>query len=332
MFKKQNAVKKPLNAYQLKRNTSKWIVNIFKFFFIAGMCYLFLFPVVYLITSALQHPSTTSDPTIIFIPTKLTLDNIKLAFERLDYLWSAGMSLIVTVCGTLATLASCATVGYGFARYKFFERNIAFMLVIILIIIPPQTTTLPTFITYQNFDPAGIISLLHKIMPGVVKDDHLVLIGSPLSMILPAIFASGIRSGLCIYIFRQFFMGQPKELEEAAKIDGCSAFGTYLRVMLPLAGPAIITVSVLSAVWYWTDTFYTNIFFFNSTAHQPLSSALSVLRESATVKSGSNVYDISQVRGLLASAALLTIVPILIAYLIVQRKFTESIERTGIVG
>lgn len=332
MFKRENAIRKPLSPYQLKRNTTKWIVNIIKFFFIAGMCYLFLFPVVYLITSALQDPSTTSDPTIIFVPTKLTLDNFKLAIQEMDYWKSAGISLVITIFGTLATLASCATVGYGFARYKFFERNIAFILVIILIIIPPQTTTLPTFVTYQNFDPAGIVSLLHKIMPAIVKEDHLVLIGSPLSMILPALLASGIRAGLCIYIFRQFFMGQPKELEEAAKIDGCSAFGTYLRVMLPLAGPAIITVSVLSAVWYWTDTFYTNIFFFNSTSQQPLSSALSILRESATVNGGSNVYDISQVRGLLASAALLTVIPILVAYLIVQRKFTESIERTGIVG
>lgn len=324
MFKRENKIKKPLNAYQLKKNTTKWIVNIIKFFFIAGMCYLFLFPVVYLFTSAFQDPSTTGDPTIIFVPTKYTLENFKLAIQEMDFWNSAGMSLIITILGTLATLASCATVGYGFARYKFFERNIAFMLVIILIIIPPQTTTIPTFVTFRFFDLGGIL--------GWFGIDPINLTGSPWAMVIPALFASGIRAGLCIYIFRQFFIGQPKELEEAAKIDGCSAFGTYLRVMLPLAGPAIITVSVLSAVWYWTDTFYTSIFFFGSSSSQPLSSALSILRESATVNGGSNVYDISQIRGLLASAALLTVIPILIAYLIVQRKFTESIERTGIVG
>ena len=329
MFKK---LTKPnsLKSYQLKRNTSKWIVNIVKFFFIAGMCYLFLFPVVYLFTAALQHPSTTNDPTIIFVPTKLTLENFELAIQEMDFWSSISITLLITVFGTLASLISCAMVGYGFARFKFFENKIAFMLVIILIIIPPQTTTLPTFINYQNFDPFGIASLLHAI--GLLEQDHFMLIGSPVSMILPALFASGIRSGLCIYIFRQFFMGQPKELEEAAKIDGCSAFGTYVRVMLPLAGPAIITVSVLSAVWYWTDTFYTNIFFFSSTSDQPLSSALSILREAATGNDGANFYDISQVRGMLASAALLCVIPIILAYLVVQRKFTESIERTGIVG
>ena len=323
MFKKANKVS-PLNAYQIKKNTLKWIVNIVKFFFIAGMCYLFLFPVVYLFTSALQDPSTTSDPTIIFVPTKLTLDNFKLAIEEMNYWASAGVTLMITVFGTLATLASCAMVGYGFARYKFFERNIAFVLVIVLIIIPPQTTTLPTFINFRFFDFGGIL--------GWFGIEPLQLTGSPLAMIIPAIFASGIRAGLCIYIFRQFFMGQPKELEEAAKIDGCSAFGTYVRVMLPLAGPAIITVAVLSAVWYWTDSFYTSIFFDPINDQAPLSSVLSILRESATANGGSNVYDISQVRGMLAAAALLCVIPILIAYLIVQRKFTESIERTGIVG
>ncbi|MBO5020585.1 MAG: carbohydrate ABC transporter permease [Clostridia bacterium] len=319
-------------SYHLKKNTFKWIINIVKFFFIAGMCYLFLFPVIYLLTAALQDPATASDPTIIYVPTQLSLENFKLAIEKMDFWSSAGITLLITVLCTGVTLLSCSMVGYGFARYKFFENKIAFMLVIILIIIPPQTTTIPTFINFRFFDPVGIVSMLHGWFPEVIKEPYLQLTGSAWSMVIPAIFASGIKAGLCIYIFRQFFLGQPKELEEAAKIDGCSAFGTYFRVMLPLATPAIITVAVLSSVWYWTDSFYSSIFFDPVSDKSPLSATLSILYTSATSNTGVSVVDPEQIKGLLAAAAFLTIIPILIAYLIVQRKFTESIERTGIVG
>ena len=145
MFKK---LTKPnsLKSYQLKRNTSKWIVNIVKFFFIAGMCYLFLFPVVYLFTAALQHPSTTNDPTIIFVPTKLTLENFEFAIQEMNFWSSISITLLITVFGTLASLISCAMVGYGFARFKFFENKIAFMLVDLPVPASPKRRQLFAFL------------------------------------------------------------------------------------------------------------------------------------------------------------------------------------------
>ena len=320
---------KKIDTYQLKSKSTSFAINIVKFLFLAGMCYLFLFPIIYLIVSAIQDPATANDPTIIWVPKQLAWTNFKNAFEQLDYIRAFGLTFFVTFFGILATLASCSMAGYGFARFNFFEKNIAFILVVVLIIIPPQTTTIPTFINFRFFDMFGILTLLEKMGIG---EGHIQLTGSPISMILPALFSSGIRSGLAIYIFRQFFLGQPKELEEAAKIDGCGAFGTYLRVMLPLSSPAIITVSVLSAVWYWNDTFYTSIFF--NAEQRPIAAALDILRIALEndKDAGQLGFSTFEAKGMLAAGALLCIIPIMIFYFIIQRKFTESIERSGIVG
>ena len=319
---------KRLDKYQFKSKTASLIINIVKFLFLAGMCYLFVFPILYLIVSAIQDPATANDPTIVWVPKNLSFTNFENAIEELNYFSAFGLTFFITFFGILAVLASCSMVGYGFARFNFFEKNIAFMLVIAIIIIPPQTTTISTFLSFRFFDFGGIMTLLEKI--GIGKG-YIQLTGSPLTMILPALFASGIRSGLAIYIFRQFFLGQPKELEEAAKIDGCGAFGTFLKVMLPLSSPAIITVSVLSAVWYWNDTFYTSLFF-NDT-QRPIAAELDLLRISLANDAGGHLgFDAFETKGMLAAGALLCILPILIFYFIIQRKFTESIERSGIVG
>lgn len=313
------------NTYAVKRKTVTWTVHIVKFMFLLGMCYLYLFPLIYLVVSAVQNPQTANDPTIMWIPTDLSLSNFRNAFELLNYGKSFMLTLAVAVFSTLATLISCATVGYGFARFNFFEKKIAFILIIVLIIIPPQTTTISTFLNFRFFDFGGLMKLLSP-LTGV---ESISLIGSPVTMVLPALLASGIRSGLSVFIFRQFFLGQPKELEEAAKIDGCGAWGTYFRIMLPLAIPAIITVAVFSFVWYWNDSFFSSLFFGNGL--KPLAAELNVLRTTFAETTYGALSSWEQ-KGILAAGALLCVVPPLILYLFIQKYFTESIERTGIVG
>ena len=156
------------------------------------------------------------------------------------------------------------------------------------------------------------------------------MLGSPLTLFLPAMFAGGIRSGLSIFIFRQFFLGQPKELEEAAKIDGCGIFGTYLKIMMPLSTPAIITLSVFSFVWNWNDSFYGGLFFTDNL--KPLAVQLATLRELIVADTSNKIFTAQEQRGILAAASLLCIILPLVLYIIIQRKFVESIERTGIVG
>ena len=149
-------------------------------------------------------------------------------------------------------------------------------------------------------------------------------------MILPAIFASGIRAGLMIFIFRQFFLGQPKELEEAAKIDGCGVFSTYFKIMLPLSSPAIISVSVFSFVWYWNDSFYSSLFFDGDL--KPLTAQLDMLRITLTSENAFVSYSPQEQKAFISAAAILCVIVPLILYMIIQKRFSESIERVGIVG
>lgn len=315
-------MEKNLDMYQIKHRIGGFTLSFLKFVFISCVCYLFLFPLIYLIVSAIQDPVAAMDLSVVWVPNKLTFWNFKSAIELMNFGRSAIVSIMLSVFGTLATLISCAMAGYGLARFNFVEKKLAFILVLILIIIPPQTTSMSIFLNFRFFDPLGIVSAL--------TGTNINLIGSPISLILPAILASGIRSGLAIFIFRQFFMGQPKELEEAAMIDGCGPFKTYYKVMLPLSSPAIITVSVLTFVWYWNDSFFSTMFF--TVDNGPLAAQIEFLRSSFLQDANNAIYSPQEQKGILAAAAILCILPPLILYVIIQRKFSESIERTGIVG
>jgi multiple sugar transport system permease protein len=147
---------------------------------------------------------------------------------------------------------------------------------------------------------------------------------------LPAMLGTGIRSGLFIYIFRQFFRGMPKELEDAAGIDGCSHFGTFVRVMVPSAMPAFLTVFLFSFVWYWNDYFFSAMFF---TSQYTISLRLAILpARLQQLEQWAHQGDPFRIVAQIQAGSLLAVGPVLVLYIVLQRYFTESIERTGIVG
>ena len=115
---------KKLDKYQLKSKSASVVINIVKFLFLAGMCYLFVFPILYLIVSAIQDPATANDPSIVWVPKALSLTNFENAISELNYLSAFGLTFFITVFGVLAVLASCSMACYGFARFNFFEKNI----------------------------------------------------------------------------------------------------------------------------------------------------------------------------------------------------------------
>lgn len=140
---------------------------------------------------------------------------------------------------------------------------------------------------------------------------------------LPSLFGTGLRSGLFIFIYRQFFKTLPRELEEAAYIDGAGALKTFFGVILPSSGVAMLTVAIFSIVWHWND-YYSSVLFLNDKF--PLSVHLKLLGNSAV--SMGLVMD----RGIVMSACLLFILPVIIMYTVLQRRFIQSIDRVGIVG
>lgn len=313
----------------LKRNGTGIIWKIFRFLLLIGICYIFLFPVIYMLSVAVRGPDTVNDPSVVWIPREFSLDSIKTAIDILEYPRAITTTLIIAVASTVGSLISCSLAGYGFARFKFREKNIAFALVMLTIIVPPQTTIISSFVNYRNFDCFGILKLVHMIFPSV--DAGINLINTPWTFILPAFFGAGLRAGLFIYIFRQFFAGMPKDLEEAAMIDGCGALRTFVQVMLPLAKSAFITVLLFSFVWHWNDYVQAAMYFNDN---QPISVMLnqmqSLLQDAKLFNVVTNTPD--EIRTYLQAGCLLTILPPLVLYIFTQRFFTESIERTGIVG
>ena len=122
-----------------------------------------------------------------------------------------------------------------------------------MILVPPQIINIPQYMFFRYFNPFWIY---HPI-----TGSYIYLINTGYTMYAPAITANGIRSGLCIFIFRQSFRGLPKELEDAAYLDGCSPFKTFLKVMVPNAGSTFLTVFLFSIVWYWNDYYVSTSFF-----------------------------------------------------------------------
>ena len=320
---------KHLSVNRIKSHTTSAIWKIFRFVLLIGICYIFIFPVLYMISVSLRSAATVNDPSVVWIPREVSFESIKTAFKILEFPRAVKTTLIMTLGSTLGSLISCSLAGYGFARFKFKEKNIAFGLVILTIIVPPQTTIISNFINFRNFDVLGLTRLLHLIIPSFPETIN--LINTPFTFILPAFFATGLRAGLFIFIFRQFFAGMPKDLEEAAMIDGCGAFRTYVQVMLPLAKSAFITVLLFSFIWHWNDYFSASMYFNNE---QPIAVMLNqmraLLQDAKLFNFVTNTPD--EIRTYLQAGCLLSISVPLVLYIFTQRFFTESIERTGIVG
>jgi multiple sugar transport system permease protein len=150
-----------------------------------------------------------------------------------------------------------------------------------------------------------------------------------------AMFGAGIRSGLYIFMLRQFFIGMPKELDEAASIDGCGPLQVFTKVMIPNAIPMMVTILVFSLVWYWNDYYLSSMFF---DALPPLSQKLADVSVQASFNSISGISGLNQKEfdlikeGVMACGCLVTIIPPLVLYIFAQRYFTEGLERSGIVG
>ena len=316
-----------LNPILLKQKLVRFIVIVLRTLLIIGLSYLFLFPVYYMIIIAFQSAASATDPSVVLIPKALSLDSIKMSMKILEFKDSSILTATISVFSTIAALISCSMVGYGLSRFKFFGQNIIFALTVLTIIVPPQTILMSSYLNFRFFDFGGILSLLGPIT-GI---SHINLLNTPWTFILPSFFASGLRCGLFIYIFRQFFLGMPKDLEEAAKIDGCGALKTFIRIIVPLAVPTFVTVMLFSFVWHWNDFYSASMYFTDGVrpVMVMLNSIQNVLREQSGLDGYNSPYLI---RTYVMAGALLSILPPLLLYVFTQKYFTESIERTGIVG
>jgi len=292
------------------------IWGFFRFVILAGVGFVVLYPLIYMVSCAFRERIDMTDPTVMWIPRHYTLDIIKETWQAMEMGKTLRTTLFLNVGCSLVQVISCAVTGYGFARFNFRGKKLLFGIVIMMILVPPQLISLPLYTQFRFFGIKGVLSVN--------------LIDSMLTMYLPAMTANGIRSGLMILIFRQFFKGLPRELEDAACIDGCGPLMTFIRVMIPNAASAFLTVFLFSVVWYWNDYYVSTSFFTNTqtvaTMLYDLDTILSrALYGNANIKASARELIVWKEAG-----CLMSILPILIMYIVLQKHFTEGIERSGL--
>lgn len=316
-----------------------WSVVRFLLFFIIG--FVIIYPLLQIISKVFMPVEQYSDPSVIWIPKSLTLTNLKAAMIGLDFWPTLGRTTVLCLGCAIIQVIMCAIVGYGFARFRFKLRGLFFGLVVVTIVVPTQLIFIPLMVQYRYFDFFGISHLIALFTGESYTHYAKNLINSNATFFLPALFCVGVRSGLFIYIYRQFFRNVPKELEEAAKIDGCGPWKTFVRVMMPNAKSSALTVFLFSIVWHWNETMMANSFF--STGNKPLAVAVQTLADAFKSENliasivNSGLYEgvgrnLQAARGIAYGAVLLFLIPPMILYIFTQRFFVEGVESTGIKG
>ena len=271
--------------------------------------YIYLDPIFKMIANMFMSPEDLLNPTITWIPTAAYLGNLARAWDILHYPQAFTISLIVALSAAIFHCISCGFAGYAFAKLEFPFKKFAFVLLLVAFIVPQQVIVLPTIIAYTN----------------------LGLNNSIITLIIPSVLGFGVKGALFVIIFRQFFLTQPKELEEAARIDGASAIKFYVKIMLPLARPAILVVFLFSFVWTWNDTYLPRMFLSPDSSLLPLASEMLNMNNVINNMLAEGQIAAHAAEAVKMAASFLAILPPLLFFMIFQKHFVESVERTGLV-
>ena len=308
---------------EIKKSLTKAAIAIFRFAMLVAVGYTVLSPLFQFISNSLKDGADFMNTSVSWIPTKFFFKNYIDAFYVMDYVKTFFNTVIVMVLSAVLEVAACGVAAYGFARFKFPERKILYAFLLVTILVPVRMTFLAQYVNFSSFDFFGLTSIIGKI---IGKDLSINLINTPFTFILPSIFGVGYQSGLFVMIYMQFLKGIPKELEEAAWIDGAGPIGTYVRIILPSSGVAILTVTILSIIWHWNEYYLTALYF---NENRPMAVVLSGIMEQIKLRGGENINSPT---GVAMASCILFMLPVLIMYLILQKKFIKSIDSVGIVG
>lgn len=313
-----------LTNYKSKQKIKKIAAEVFRYAFMLAIAYIIIMQLIYIVSYAFRTPEDVYDASVVWIPKHFTFSNFKIAWKVLEYPKTFFTTFSILIISGLVEIITCALPAYGLARFKFRGKSVMLVIVILMILIPPQMIAVSMSLNYAHFDVLNILKLLGKL---IGKDIRPNLLDTGFVFWLPSILGVGLRSGLFIFIYMQFFKGLPKELEEAAQIDGANAFQTFVRVVMPSSGVAFLTVGIFSMVWHWNEYNQSVLYFTN---RYPISIMLNQLKTSLGIYASHGISVSSAAYDL--AACMLYILPLLIMYVVLQRKFITSIDRVGIVG
>lgn len=279
--------------------TKKRIGTICYHIIVCGLGLVMIYPLVWMVMSSFKETNTIFTTAGQLIPEKFVFSNYAngwKGFAKITFATFFKNSLFIAIVATAGTVFSSALVAYGLARCKFFGKKILFVAMLLSMMLPAQVLMIPQYLWYQK----------------------LGWVGSYKPLILPYFFAI---QGFFVYLMINFIDGIPRELDEAAKIDGCSYYSIFSRIILPLISPALITASIFSFMWRWDD-FLSALLYINESAKYPVSLALKLFCDPGS----SSDY------GAMFAMATLSILPAVLIFICLQKYLVEGISTSGLKG
>jgi multiple sugar transport system permease protein len=265
------------------------------------ICLGYLLPFVWMLSTSLKRVDQTMTDTPQLIPHPIQVQNFwkVLVSDKVNFPLYTRNTLVIAALTVLGTTASSAVVAYGFARIRFKGRGILFALMLSTMMIPFPVMMLPLFIIFRFIGDHTPLQMLGTFRP----------------LWLPAWFGSAFS----IFLMRQFFLTIPHELGEAARIDGCSEWGIFWRIMLPLSKPALSVVALFSFMWTWNN-FLGPLLYLQRPEQYTLALGLQAFQS----QQGGTDWN------LLMAASMLIMLPVVLLFLVAQKTFIRGIATTGL--
>ena len=279
---------------------SKSICKIVWFITLLCLCIVFLLPFLWLISTSLMSTGQIVKYPPELLPNPITFRSFQYIFGKTDFFLYLINSSIITFLNIIGTVISTTLVAYGFAKYESRLKSFWFTLLMSTMMVPYFVTIIPLYNIYAR------LHLINTFVP----------------LVLPNMFAA---SGFSVFLLNQFFKTFPKEIEESARIDGCSEFGILFRVVIPNSKAFLFVVGIFMFVWTWNDYFGPAIFL-NDQKKYTLAIGLTFLNSSV---SG---YQAALDQGPVMAMSLLCVLPVILLYLFFQKYFIQGIVYSGIKG
>lgn len=287
------------------------------FLLMLGFSYVVLFPFFAKLSSSLMSKNDLYDVAVSLIPREFTLDNFKNFFLQEKFISSLLNTLFFAFGVSVCTVISATLVGYGLARYRFKGVTVCLVALILTMLIPSITIWIPLYEKFRYFDIFGIFK--------AITGAPLNLTNTGIPIMVLALTSLGFKGGIHTLLMRQYFAGVPKEIAEAAYVDGAGAWKTFTTIMMPMSRSMMIVVFILSFVWQWTDTYFINVFYGSKELLPNLVLSTTILSQSANAEYYQGFVYAN-------AGVLISILPPLIVYIIFQRKIIGGIESAGLVG
>jgi multiple sugar transport system permease protein len=285
------------NARPTKRRTRMYnpVTSVIKHILLIATGFLMIYPLLWMLVSSFRPTDEIFRDTSL-IPKGITLANYTYGWSALNQPFGHYLinSAIVVLGCIIGNVVSCSLAAYAFARLKFTGRTILFAVMLVTIMIPYHVVLVPQYILFQQF--GWVNTFLPLIVPKLLATD--------------AFF---------VFLMVQFIRGLPKELDEAARIDGCGHFNTFFRIILPLMVPAVATTAIFTFIWMWND-FLSSLIYLIDPSMYTVPLALRAFLDS----SGSSNW------GAMFAMSIVSLIPVFLAFLFGQRFLIRGIATTGI--